>query len=244
MRLIAKGLKKCQDKSFEFSNFIRISILLQLIEFNSTQNEFAQACTIAFLFSFRVPSETLALRRAFRGDQLLVFDPQKEKASIDVVKVGEQDFLVVKLTQRKNLTTGCILKRPCFCPISSDKAAFLCPVHSLWPHIRNRVPSGEKLLSAVNPRNFNRILKRALEELRIPDASRYSSHAFRRGATQELREFGSGWPVIMGAGVWNSSACTGYVEITPEVETGVRLLFLNACSAAIAESDTSSAEEQ
>ena len=34
--------------------------------------------------------------------------------------------------------------------------------------------------------------------LRVPEAPRYSSHAFRRGAAQELKESGSPWV----GGVW------------------------------------------
>ena len=229
VKLIAKGLKKCQDKSFKFSNFIRSAQLLQIIEYKSMEDEFAQACMISFLFAFRVPSETLSLVRAFKSDKLTEFSPQKERALINVVSIADEEFLVAKFSTRKNIDSGCILKRPCFCRLGSDRAGFLCPVHALWPWIRRRTPCGQKLFRAVNRRNFNRFLKRTLGELGFPEAERYSSHAFRRGATQELRESGSGWPVIASMGVWNSPAFKGYVDITQEVEAGVRQLFISAC---------------
>ena len=75
VKTIAKGLKKSQDKSFKFSNFIRSDLLLQIIEKLSMDSEFAQACMLSFLFAFRVPSETLSLVRAFKGDQLQLFSP-------------------------------------------------------------------------------------------------------------------------------------------------------------------------
>lgn len=40
------------------------------------------------------------------------FTPQPEKAIAGVRSVGGQDFLVAKLSSRKNLTIGVILKRP------------------------------------------------------------------------------------------------------------------------------------
>ena len=205
------------------------------------EDEFAQACMISFLFAFRAPSETLALVRAFKNDKLLEFPPQKERALINVISVGDEEFLVAKFPNRKNIDSGCILKRPCFCRLGSGRAGFLCPVHALWPWIRRRTPCGQKLFRAVNRRNFNRFLKRTLGELGFPEAERYSSHAFRRGATQELRESGSGWPVIASMGVWNSPAFKGYVDITPEVEAGVRQLFISACEP---QGDTSSEGEQ
>ena len=133
------------------------------------------------------------------------------------------------------------LKRPCFCRIGSDRAGYLCPVHSLWRHIRRRVSCGQKLSKVTNRRNFNRYLKRTLGEMSIHEASRYSPRSFRRGATQELRESGSGWPVIASAGVWNSPSFLGYVDLTPEVEAGFRQLFINACEPGDLDSD--SAEE-
>ena len=73
-----------------------------------------------------------------------------------------------------------------------------------------------------------------------PEYSRRISHAFRRGATQELREAGSGWPAISSVGVWNSPDLAGYVDITPEVEAAVRHLGANARDR---DGDSASAEE-
>ena len=143
---IAKGLKQCQDKRFKFSNFIRSSVIIQLVEHKSRQGEFVQACMLSFLSAFRAPSETLVLVRAFRWGQLLEFPPHREKARINVAAADNELFLVSKFMTRKNISTCCILKRPCFCQMS-DRADFLCPVHSLWRWIRRRVPPDQKLFS-------------------------------------------------------------------------------------------------
>ena len=178
VRHIAKGVKKCQDKSFKFSNFIRSSVILQLVERRSMQDEFAQACAISFLSAFRVPSETLALVRAFSSDLLLGFSAQKEKALINVMTVGELSFLVAKFPNWKNIASGCILKRPSFCGIGSERAGFLRPAHFLWHWIRRRVACGQQLFTTVTKRNSNRTLKKLLGELSTPEANRYSPPRF------------------------------------------------------------------
>ena len=81
------GLAKCQDKSFRFTNFIRSPLLLRIITRETSisgPSEFAQAAFFPFLFSFRAPSETLVLRRAFSSDLLDDFPPQAEKSLIGI----------------------------------------------------------------------------------------------------------------------------------------------------------------
>ena len=126
---IAKGLKKCQDRSFRFHNFIRSSLLARVIQHESVKSEFAHAAFLSFLFALRVPSETLQLRRAFRGDQLLEFSPHPDKALIGSVSVGGEAFIVAKFSYRKNVPGGCILRRPCFCHMGNARATALCPIH-------------------------------------------------------------------------------------------------------------------
>ena len=119
---MAKGLKKCQDKIFKFPNYIRIRLLIRIIRAESTRSEFAQACLFSLLFSFRVPSETLQIRMAFRNDRLTEFPPHPEKALVGVRRVGGYDFLAAKFPYRGDLTCGVIPKRPFFCPLGSENA--------------------------------------------------------------------------------------------------------------------------
>ena len=145
---------------------------------------------MSFLFSFRFPSETLQLRRAYRNDRLTEFPPQAEKALVGIRSVNGTDYLAAKMSYRKNLTCGVILKRPFFCGLGNALARLACPVHSLWPAIKARVPPGERLFVAVNRRNFNRRPKATLAILSVQQADRYISHAFRRGSAQEMDETG------------------------------------------------------
>ena len=115
VRHVAKGLGKCQDNRFKFPNFIRIELLLRTIRHETVAIEFEQACRMSFLIAFRVPSETLQLVRAYRADEICAFSPHREKASIWVRTTPDGCFLVAKFKWRKNITGGCVLRRPCFC---------------------------------------------------------------------------------------------------------------------------------
>ena len=145
VRRIARGLAKCQNKSFRFPNFIRSSLLLRIVEFEGFASEFAQVAYLSFLVSLRVPSETLMMRRAFPTDLIAEQTPQPDKALIKLATLDDRPYLVMKFSYGENLVYGCILRRPCFCPIATKHASALCPVHDFWPRIRARAHSGHSL---------------------------------------------------------------------------------------------------
>ena len=165
------------------------------------------------------------LRRAFSTDNLLAVSPQPGKALIGTAAVGGEPFLVIKMAWRKNITSGCIMRRPCFCNLGTQQAISLCPVHTFWPAVRRRVGSGQPLFRKVNVGNFNRIMKAILTKMQIPEAARFSSHGFRLGTSQELKESGSPWEVVASAGMWNSPSFRGYVDMSKDVETSVARLL-------------------
>ena len=101
---------------------------------------------------------------------------------------------------------------------------------------------GQQPSRRANRRNFKRTLLHVLGMMAIPETLRYSSRAFRRGDTQELRETCSGWPAIASVGFLDPPAIAGYVDLAPEVERRVRQLFIDACEPD--ESVSSSPEEQ
>ena len=199
--------------------------MLRLIRRETVVSEFAQARGMSVLFPFRVPSETMQLVRTYRNDEICAFSPHLEKTLIGIRTTPDGCFLVAKFKWRKNITGGCVPRRPCFCCGDRPDALAFCPVHVLWPAIRERVPPGQPLFTTVNSRNFNRITRAVLTRLRITASKRYSSHGFRRGAAQELKEVGSPWAVVATAGLWRPPAFRGNVDLTAEVEQGVRSLF-------------------
>ena len=118
-----------------------------------------------------------------------------------------------------------MLRRPCPCGLAARKARQLCPIHPFRTWVRCRFNTGDLLFQAVNIRNFNRMLKPVFARMNIHEAHRYSSHGFRRGTAQELKESGSPWAVVASAGVWNSPAFRGYLDMARDVEVGVSRLF-------------------
>ena len=134
--------------------------------------------------------------------------------------------LVLKLRSRKNLPIGCIMSRPCFCGFPASAAKRMCPVHAIWPCIACRVRPGEMLFPSFSATNVNTTLKAVLSRLSVVHAEKYSSHGFRRGAAQELKETGSQWAASATLGGWKSLAFLGYVDLTDEVERDMAKLLI------------------
>ena len=130
------------------------------------------------------------------------------------------ECLVIRFERRKNLPNGCILSRPCFCKLASPTARKLCPAHSIWPAIAARVKCGELLFPGFSAQNVNRAIKAVFAKLNVPFAESYTTHGYRRGATQELKEKGSQWPIIASIGEWRSLAFMGVYRHSPRRSKG------------------------
>ena len=201
--------------------------MVKITHRESLLGEFDQASFLSFLFPFRATSGTLQMVRSFSSDVMDTFSPQPEEALIGARTVAGEDFLIAKLSWRKNLPSGCILRRPCFCGLHAAQAAQICPVHAFLPRISRRVELGRPLFRGVNRRTFSRISKAILGKLRISEASRYSSPppCFSQGTAQEVKE--SGPPGRR----WRRLACGaplpfGGMSTCPETSRSV----FNSCS--------------
>ena len=82
-----------------------------------------------------------------------------------------------------------------------------------------------RFFSAENRRNFNRKRKAVLARMGTPEARRYSSHALRRGATQELKESGSPWSAVATSGICHSPAFRGCLDMSRDVEVAAQQMF-------------------
>ena len=82
VRDMGKGMGNAQDMSFKFQSFVRSMELFILLGRTEIETEIGHAFFLSYLFALRVPSETLALMRAFRDDPITEFTPQKDKALI------------------------------------------------------------------------------------------------------------------------------------------------------------------
>ena len=137
-------------------------------------------------------------------------------------------MLIVKLAWRKHMPGGCILKRPCFCPHNNERASALCPIHWFWPLVRNSTKSGELLFKKIKQYNVNRYIRRALSNIAVPAAERYSSHGFRRGAAQELKETGSPFSIVGSLGQWSGASFKSYVDLSDELCRDLSKLLIHS----------------
>ena len=172
-------------------------------------------------------SETLMIRRAVSNDPIADHNPHPDKALIKIATLGDRPYLVLKFSFRKNLAYGCIIRRPCFCSMGTNRALALCPVRRFWPLIRDRVSSGRPLLLTVTRRNINRIIKDVIGNLAAHRSERYSSHALRPGSAQELKETGSPREVVASAGRRRPASLLSYVDTSADVETDMSNLLAN-----------------
>ena len=65
------------------------------------------------------------------------------------------------------------------------------PPHAIWPIIKAGTPPGDLAFPNRSKNNINRILKFNLDKLGFLGARKFTSNAFRRGDTQELRTTGN-----------------------------------------------------
>ena len=137
-----------------------------------------------------------------------------------------RECLAIRFLRRKNLPNGRILPRPCFCKLAAPSAKRLCPVHAFWPEIAARAKCGEKLFPGYTTQNVNATIKAVLAKLGIPHAERYTSHGYRRGASQELKERGCQWPIVASLGEWRSLAFMGYIDIAKDVARDMSKLLI------------------
>ena len=177
-RHVDRGLEKCQDRSFRFPNFIRAHLLAKIVAHESARVEFAShvfLSPVLFPSSFGdVTASPCVLNRPLGG-----LRPQLQKALIGVRTVDGKQFLSAKLKTRKNLATGCILRRPRFSRLAAHGAMKMCPFRIFWAEVRRRAHPGQMISQSVTRRNSNRTLEDVLARLGIPSAERYSSHCFR-----------------------------------------------------------------
>ena len=224
------ALRLAGKNRIRFPNFIRSELIWRIASAEPKDSEFPHLAYLAFLFAFRVPSEALVLQRAHKGGEVDLFTPQKEKALIACRAVDGVEVLIAKLAWRKNMPGGCIPKRPCFCPHDTPRARGLCPIRWLWPCVRAHRQPGEFLFQKVNANNVNRFTRKALSDLNPPAVQRYSSHGFRRGAPQELKESGAQWPIVAEVGKWKELSFRPYVDLSDELAESMAQLFIESYS--------------
>lgn len=147
VRTVAHGLENAQGRSFAFPNFLFPRDILTI----RGHSPFFQLTYLSYLFPLVVPSEALMIRRAYADDPLTEFVPQPDKALMGIRRYKDHEMLILKFVFRKNIRGGCVLFRPCLCSERDHRARTLCPVHAIWPIIRDRTPVGNRISEGSPP---------------------------------------------------------------------------------------------
>ena len=212
VRSAANGLRLAAGVSFAFGNFVIASDLLALLKAVKLASPFGLAAFLSFLLLLRLPSETLLIRRASDWGRLSEFAPHDFKILAGLRTFSGTNLSIVKFSRRKNLPTGCILRRPCLCDETSTLARIFCPVHQIWPRLCDGVEVHGRLFPSLTPHKFNIALKTGMTTAGYPEGGKYSPHCFRRGATKELQMAEQSTDVIKGAGCWAGMGFRSYVD--------------------------------
>jgi hypothetical protein len=155
----------------------------------------------AYVFMARVPSELLKWQ--YQGASLTgaAGTPFDVAVQVDGVE------LRVHLKRRKNARHGDTIRRVCACHL----APALCPVHTFGPWLQ-AFAMGASPFEGWTPAKATKILRVYLAECGVGDTSKYSLHAFRRGAAQDMCDMGCTLEELLNAGGWSSRACFAYLR--------------------------------
>ena len=224
------GLENAQDVSFKFENYIFKRLFRKILAHETLSSEFGRLCYLAYVFILRLPSEALPVCRASSQDDLLKRTPLPDGTPALIgcrFLQDDSERVVLKLRSRKATRGGAILMRPCFCDADDLGGKGICPLHDWWPAVCRSTSWGEPLFPAHRSKNINRILKGMLRSMGVAEAASYSTHAFRRGASMELKGSGSTLAQVLKTVGWNSASFRAYLSFVEDEEVNIRSILAN-----------------
>ena len=186
----------------------------------------AMVAYLSYLFSLRVPSETLVLQVDGAPDILTNLTPQIPKALIGADALNQTPVPVIKVRFGKNIRGGCILIRPCLCGEARRAARDLCPVRAFWQPLRANLRPGDAIFGTLSATSVNRQLKAIMTKMGYMQGRRFSSHGLRKGATQEISASGSTIATIIGSGTWTSGGYKCYLDLQADEAANISALLL------------------
>ena len=221
-----KGLINAQDISFKFENYISKSLFRAIVARGSLDSEWGRLFYLAYVFILRLPSEALVAVRAGPSDQLMKHSKLAHQSAIGLREFPDgKQFLVLKLRTRKHTRGGAIIYRPCFCSSDVLACSGLCPVHDFWRIVAAKTKAHAPLFPSLINKNINRVLKAMLANMGVEDAHKYSSHAFHRGASMELKRSSSSFAEVLKTVGWNSAAFRSYLSFAEDEAANIRLIL-------------------
>ena len=153
---------------------------------------------VAYVFLLRLPSEALPMSAGGVGCA----------HGLHSVISLEGEELCLRLASRKNMSSGSVMRRSCWC----KGCKTTCPVHSLWPFFLG-LGVGAQPFVRFSPAFALKSLRGMLRRLAVPDSASYRTHDIRRGHTLDLQENGASLAEILRAGQWKSPAFLEYLDL-------------------------------
>ena len=151
-----------------------------------------------YVFLLRLPTEAIPMTAGGIGFA-------HGKQSVILLEGAE---VCLRLAKRKNLASGSVIRRACWCNFCSTT----CPVHTLWGFF-NGLDRGAQPFAEFKGGRALKLLRCILRRLSVPDAGIYRTHDIRRGHTQDLLDNGASLAEILSAGQWKSPAFLAYLDL-------------------------------
>ena len=101
VREITMGLRFAKKAPFKYHNFIYAQDLYRIINFLGRIDIFAQLAFLACLFSLRIPSDAIPMRRARPSDRIPDFPPQADRVLIGARECQGAACLIIKMSHRR-----------------------------------------------------------------------------------------------------------------------------------------------
>ena len=76
-----------------------------------------------------------------------------------------------------------------------------------------------------------------MTQMGYPGGPKYSSHAFRRGATQEIKDSGSTLALIITSGTWTHAGYKAYLDLQADFAINISRFALDALGSGSEEDD-------
>jgi hypothetical protein len=188
--------------------------------------ELAAICSAAYDRLFRVPSELLPLESRLKVPE----EPLNTLWHSAVIWEWTTPYknplrAHIHLRRRKTAPLPSTLDMHCKCqgddapPMNSaknkslrwpDYPCALCRLFDLWAHAREE---NRPKVFTVKAAQLTSYLRSAAIHLDLTNGNRLSSHAFRRGATQDMVNSGTSLSTILRLGGWRSAAVLHYMAI-------------------------------
>ena len=122
-------------------------------------------------------------------------------------------------------------------------------MRDFWPVVCSATSWNEPLFRSIRSKNTNRIPEGALRSLGVSETDSYATHAFRRGASIELKSSCSTLANVLKTVGWTYTTFMGYRPFVGDGEVDIRPILANSDGFESSEeeetgaSDTSSPEE-